>query len=191
MKNAKLSLKKVNNVDRQFALQRENITKVIEDQVMSASYFQYITGNRSGYLRDFFEFYVDDQPLISIISQHYWSCEAGTDSDFFNTHVGCLGSFGSFWDEIHIQILLQQAFTTKQSQKLLEVCKQQTIEQIRNDFLFYCCQDCGDIECGGITFNIERKGSKIIWTDQENITIQFDASEYKQALQKYLLIDTN
>ena len=164
------------------------------------TFLKFKTGGRSGRLRDFFEFYVDDKPLIHVISRCYWKIAADTNSEFFNTQVGCLGAFGKFWDEISIRILLKEAFTEHQSQQLFELFKsnyqeesrsEQEIKNLivefnREDFLFYRCQDCRDSGCGGMALDIIRADDKIIWTDHKEITIYFDLSQYEKVLYDYL-----
>ncbi|MEL7423968.1 MAG: hypothetical protein AAFN81_13290 [Bacteroidota bacterium] len=198
---SRLSLRRVNNIERQIALHRDEIVEVVK-QDDGAAFLQFKTGERSAELRDFFEFYLDDQPLISIIGNFYWDGTTTIDSAFFNSKVGCLGSFGRFWDEVYIKILLQQELTEKQCQSLLTMFEPNFVNEqdalaeqgIRNliiknmidDFLFYRCQACGDGACGGITLNIVRTADKITWTDNEKIKIHFDFNQYKEVLLRYL-----
>ncbi|MEO0727013.1 MAG: hypothetical protein AAFZ63_20880 [Bacteroidota bacterium] len=198
---SRLSLKRVNNIERQIALHQGEVAEVIKLDD-GAAYLQFKTGERSADLRDFFEFYIYDQPLISIIGDCYWDGSTTIDSAFFNSNVGCLGAFGKFWDEVYIKILLQQEFTEKQSQVLFDRSKSDFIDEtnamteqeirsviIKNtvdDFLFYRCQACGDGTCGGVSLNITRTADQITWTDNEKITIHFDSNQYEEVLLAYL-----
>lgn len=201
MQVSQLSLKKVNNIDRQISLHKDEINDVIKLDNTSV-YLQFNKSKRSCNLRNFFEFHVNNKPLISIISSHYWESTTNVNSDFFNSYVGCLGSFGKFWDEISIKILLKEAFTEEQCQRLFDMFKSNHVEKeiskseeeikdiivktIVDDFLFYCCQDCGDSGCGGITLTINKTDDKVIWTDNKKILIHFDSSQYEEALCDYL-----
>ncbi len=201
MKISKLSLRKINNIDRQIAFFKNKIVEIV-DENNGAKSFKFKSGPHSGKIRDFYEFCINGQSLINIISKKYWANEATEDSGFFNTHIGCLGPFGKFWDEVYVRILSQKELTKDQIQTLFDMfksnyissdnpiseheIKEQILDYIVNNFLLYCCQDCGDSGSGGITLNIEKREDKIIWTDNEKITIQFDANEYVEVLESYI-----
>jgi len=201
MITSKLSLKKVNNIARQIERRQNDIIDVIDNK--DGSKFLKLKSNDGNCkIRDFYEFYINDQSLINIVSKNYWEIDADENVGFFNTHVGCLGSFGKFWDGINVSILTKKEFSKDQIESLEKMfCsdyrvselsisdkshKEQLVEDITNGFLLYCCQDCGDFDCGGITFEIKRVGDNMIWTDNSKIEIQFNFDEYKEVLENYL-----
>ena len=122
MNNSKLSLKKVSNIDRQIKLYEHKISDIVEEG-HSAKHLIFKSKDRSISLRDFYEYYIDGRPLINIISKYYWNIEANEHSEFFNSKVGCLGSFGLFWDEIYISILTKKEFTSIQTKSLVNLLK--------------------------------------------------------------------
>jgi len=198
---SKLSIKKVNNIKRQINLYNHKIVEIL-DAENSSKYLVYNSGEKSITLRDFYEYYIDGQPLINIISKYYWNIQASENSEFFNSYVSCLGSFGLFWDEISVSILTKKEFNSTQIKTLVSLLKSnyinstgqvsiqnlqgQIIKDVRDNFLMYCCQDCGDSDCGGITLNINKKNDTTIWTDNDNIEIHFNTVEYEQVLQNFI-----
>ena len=201
MRTSKLSLKMVNNIARQVKLSKHEIIEIIDKE--NSKCLVYKSGERSPNIRNFYEYYIDEQPLINIISKFYWTSEANENSLFFNTHIGCLGAFGLFWDQIYVSILTDKEFTQDQINKLLELFKsnyefskkqlakqslsKQIINEVKDTFLMYCCQDCGDSGCGGTSLNIQKRKNKIIWTDNEKIEIHFNKIEYEKVLQDFLI----
>lgn len=190
MKISRLSLKKVNNIERQIKLYKkdhqkivheENETKLMNDEYGFSSYTT---------LRDFYEFYVDGQSLINIISKNYWENEADEDCKLFDTHVGCIGSFGAISDEIYCRALTQKKYTKEEKEILINKhgsnISKWFVDAIEEDFLFYWCQSCADSGCGGISMDIIRKDNIITWKDHEKITIHFDLTEYEKVLEDYL-----
>ncbi len=202
MKTSVLSLHRVNNINRQIKLLKKE-TKEISHTQEQGTIIQLKSGNRIR-VRDFHEFYIDDKPLIQFIGEAYWKKKLPGDNPFhyfFDTHVGCLGSFGKHWDDIFIQVLLKRNFKKKQIDFILEKSclddlhhpsmtnkemKNQIIEDTRNEFLFYCCQDCGDAGCGGITFNIIKENHLITWSDDDKLKFTFDYYQYESAFKKHL-----
>ena len=177
MNYSRLSLKKINNIERQIKLHQHKTVDKIDDGDIS-KYLIYKSGERSKKLRNFYEYYIDGQSLINIISKNYWNTEANENSEFFNSHIGCLGGFGQFWDEISISILTKKEFTREQTKKLVDLFapnyksistdrsnqKQQNkiVNEVRDNFLMYCCQDCGDSNCGGLTLSIKKENNMFI-----------------------------
>jgi hypothetical protein len=200
MKTSKLSLKFVNNIKRQIMQLEDKAIKIISHE--NSKHLKFTSGERSINFRNCYEFYIDDQPLINIISNCYWDHEANEESQFFNSHIGCLGGFGFFWDQIYVSILTNKEFSQNQIEKLFELFKRnfkysddpmsiqkvcdKIVSNIRDQFLMYCCQDCGDSGCGGLTLNIKREGNMIVWTDNEKIKIQFNKIEYEEVFQDFL-----
>ena len=198
MTYSNLSIRKVNNIERQIELYKHKTVEIIEAE-NAAKYLVFNSGERSLKLRDFYEYYIDDQPLINILSKYYWNIEANENSKFFNTHVGCLGGFGLFWDEISISILTNKDFNSAQVRSLVNIFRSnlidsanytsiqsRVIKHVRENFLMYCCQDCGDSGCGGISLNIEKGNNTTIWTDNDKIEIHFNTTKYNQVLQQFI-----
>jgi|GEM_PF-5931169 len=202
MITSKLSLKRINNIERQIKLYENNISEIIDEQ-NSVKLLNFKSNSGSTRIRDFYEFYINDKSLLNIISENYWTKSANENSEFFNTNIGCLGGFGYFWDDINICILRKKEFTKHQENELFRMfksnyktskfsfsnqkTKDQIVTDVRNNFLFYCCQDCGDSGCGGISLDIKIINNYIIWTDNEKIEITFDLIEYTEVLKKYLI----
>ncbi len=186
MKTSKLSLKKVQNINRQIKLYGNDIAEIV-DRDDEAKIIKLKSTTVFYIVRDFYEFYIDNQSLMNLISKTYWNVEVNEDGEIFNSLVGCIGSFGSLWDGISIKILTQKPFDKNQRNDLFDMFKQnynepqnsinekrikeEIADEVVNDFLFYCCQGCGDSGCSGITFSIIKKENKIFWTDNEKINI--------------------
>jgi hypothetical protein len=183
MESSTLSLAKINNIERQINLYNKEISEIIDE----GSYGTLIKLN-SGIevrVRDFYEYYINGQSLTNIIGATYWQENPNGLTSFFNSHVGCLGSFGEFWDGIYINILLKKNLTDYQIKELFKRfnTEQEIIEQ---NFLFYCCQDCGDPVCGGITFDIFKEENTISWSDNKKLAFNFDITEYELVFKKIL-----
>ena len=113
---------RVNNIERQVKLLAHKTVEIVEE-ADSSKRLLFSSGDKSIRLRDFYEYYIDEQPLINIISKCYWNIEADEKSEFFNSKIGCLGGFGLFWDQINVAILTKKEFTSAQIKSLVDLYK--------------------------------------------------------------------
>ena len=201
MQISQLTLKKFNNIERQIQSHRSDILEAYEDESHMASI--HLKSGRIIKARNFYEFYINDKPLINHIGEAYWNKDSTqASSDFFDSNVGTLGSFGDFWDDIYVSILLRKRFDKKQNKLLSKnetiktildadsVSKSKIEDKIWNhlieDFLFYRCQFCGDSQCGGIALKIVKKRDTMIWTDYDKLNFEFKFDAYEKTLNDYL-----
>ena len=55
------------------------------------------------------------------------------------------------------------------------------------EIIIYCCAECGDYACGGITISLDKTNSSIIWTiseEDKKLQFEFDKFLYFDILQK-------
>ena len=57
------------------------------------------------------------------------------------------------------------------------------------EIIIYCCAECGDYECGGITVQINKTNEAFVWTigdDDRQLTFKFNKYQYFDVFDKYL-----
>lgn len=142
---------------------------------------------------NFYEYYVDDKPLIQWISGHFWNGRAFL---FFDDYYGRL-RFDRLLQQFDIRCFLLDYFSTIELQKLLQhydpnqekkwLEKSLLIEQESEQeeyTMFYTCE-CGDRDCGGIGGFISKDENYFYWEfedDQQPLRFTFAKSQYKEAL---------
>lgn len=196
MNTSKLSLRKFNNIERQIQSYTNELVEInyLEPNVALLK----LNSGKHKTVRNFYEFYIDDASLLTLIREAYWG--KSWVENFLDTHVGCMGSFDNYLDWVNTICLLKQNLNERQ----LEYFKRQfkgnaekaehyktllertTLAELEEDFLFYVCQECGDSACGGIALDVISHQNTIIWTDNEELTFRFERSAYMATLMEYL-----
>ena len=145
--------------------------------------------------REFFEFYINDRPLTELLNSFY--NEKGTILDKW---VGVLGSTTKLPAEIiKIKQLLGKNISDKEIRNVFPASWTDTEfeyylnkyrEELSNpEIIIYCCAECGDYDCGGISVSIYKTDISVVWKIFENekiLSFEFEKYQYFETLNKRL-----
>jgi hypothetical protein len=140
--------------------------------------------------RDFLEFFINDVPLTELLNEFYKQKGSVLDN-----WIGVLGWTANFPAEIiKLKQLLGKNVTDHDIRKVypaswtdndFEYYLEKYRDELSNpEIIIYCCAECGDYDCGGITVSIQKTDNSVVWTIVENdktLNFEFD---------KYLYFDT-
>lgn len=149
--------------------------------------------------RSFIEFYINDQPLSSLLDKYYAS-------NHFNTLKNNIGVFGSFSNTpleiVKVKQLTGRKFDAVDFEELKKglACKfneeitLDLIDRVKDelsepDILIYCCAQCGDYLCGGVWVKIQFDEHNVKWTfggEDNSHDFVFDKFMYLATLKSYL-----
>lgn len=140
-------------------------------------------------LNDFYEFYVDGKPLLSLIIGP--SKYLGFLQDF----NGVLGTMAKVYDEFLILSLLGQELTetvikgtvAKHGKSFEHSHIQLILSEYNNMYpLLYGCAVCADRCCGGVTVKISKELGCYVWTFRNELVLRFGFDIYESVLGGYL-----
>lgn len=145
--------------------------------------------------REFLEFFINDVPLTELLNKFY-----NQKGSILDNWVGVLGWTTNLQAEVvklkqllgknisdkDIRQVYPAAWTDKEFENYLDRYR----EELSNpEILIYCCAECGDYYCGGISILIDKTDNSIIWTITENekrLSFEFDKYIYFETLQRRL-----
>ena len=136
---------------------------------------------------DFLEFFVNDNPLSELLDKFY-----GSRKSILENSIGVLGlPQNEKAETIKIKQLLGKSVSEKEIRQLypaswtdneLEWYLDKYNGELSNpEILIYCCAQCGDYDCGGVTVTIDKTQDLVIWTIKEDgkfIQFRFDKYQY-------------
>ena len=142
--------------------------------------------------REFLEFFINDVPLTELLNEFYKQKGSVLDN-----WIGVLGWTTNLPAEIvKLKQLLGKKVTDNEIKKLFpaswtdnefEYYLEKYRDELSNpEIIIYCCAECGDYDCGGITTSIHNTANSVIWTIAENdkrLNFEFDKYFYFDALQ--------
>ena len=145
--------------------------------------------------REFLEFYINDIPLSELLNSFY-----NHKKSILDNWVGVLGWTTNLPAEIiKIKQLLgknisdneiRQVFSASWSDTEFEYYLDKYRDELANPkIIIYCCAECGDYDCGGISVSIDKTDNLVIWKIIENekiLSFQFDKYQYFDILNKRL-----
>lgn len=128
---------------------------------------------------DFIEFFINDVPLSKLLDQFY-----GQEKSILENWTGVLGSFRNpNAEKIKIKQLLGKEVTDK------DIYYDKTREELADPkIIIYCCGECGDYDCGGITIVIDRNETSVCWTivdERGNLSFEFNKHAYFAVFDHY------
>ncbi len=149
--------------------------------------------------RQFIEFYINDKPLSELLNSFYKFKE----KSILDNSVGVLGSFSNVALEIvKLNQLIGKEFTEADLKQVresfpigldansIEHCLDGIREEIANpEILIYCCAECGDYLCGGVTVNVKIDDDYVTWiftNESQKLTFQFNKYSYYNTLKKHM-----
>jgi hypothetical protein len=136
--------------------------------------------------RSFSEFHINDVPLSEMLDKLY-----GSKTSILNNWIGVLGSsINPNWEKVKIKQLLGKKVSDKEiremySPEMTDNEFQYYLEKAREELtspnvIIYCCAECGDPDCGGITATIDKTDDAVIWTlTEKKATMKFHFNKYK------------
>jgi hypothetical protein len=145
------------------------------------------------YKKEFTEFFINDKPLSKLLDNFY-----NTKTSILDNWTGVLGT-NQKKDVVKIKQLLNKEVTDKDIRQIYPASwsddefkwylEKYREELVNPEILIYCCSECGDTDCGGITIKIKRTNSSVIWTikdDKKELNFEFDKYSYFDVLNNYL-----
>lgn len=150
---------------------------------------------------DFMEFFINDVPLTEILNKFY-----NQKGSVLDNWIGVLGSSTNLPAEIiKIKQLLKKNVSDQEIRKVFpsswtdnkfEYYLEKYRDELSNpEIIIYCCAECGDYGCGGITASINKTANSVTWTITENdktLNFEFDKYLYFDTLQKRIKrLETN
>lgn len=147
------------------------------------------------YKKEFIEFFINDKPLSELLDNFY-----NMKTSILDNWTGVLGT-NQKKDVVKIKQLLNKEVTDKDIRQIYPASwsddefkwylEKYREELVNPEILIYCCSECGDTDCGGISVKIQRKISSVIWIiqdDKKELYFEFDKYSYFDELSNYLSI---
>jgi hypothetical protein len=143
--------------------------------------------------REFLEFFINDVPLTELLNKFY-----NQKGSVLDNWIGVLGwTTNSQAEIIKLKQLLGKNINDNDIRKVFPASWtdnefESNLEKYRDELsnpeiIIYCCAECGDYDCGGITVSINKTDSSVIWTIAEKdktLSFEFDKYLYFDTLQK-------
>lgn len=143
----------------------------------------------------FLEFFINDQPLSKLLDKFY-----GKKGSILDNWIGILGwSATRMTDIVKVKRLLGKNISDKEIREMypaewsdseFENYLEKEREELSDpEIIIYCCAECGDYECGGITVQIDKTNEAFVWTigdDERQLIFKFDKYQYFDVFDKYL-----
>jgi hypothetical protein len=143
----------------------------------------------------FLEFFINDQPLSKLLDKFY-----GKKGSILDNWIGILGwSATRMTDIVKVKRLLGKNISDKEIREMypaewsdseFENYLEKEREELSDpEIIIYCCAECGDYECGGITVQIDKTDEAVVWTigdDERQLIFKFDKYQYFDVFDKYL-----
>jgi len=144
--------------------------------------------------KEFFEFYIDSEPLSVLLDQFY-----GSRNGVLDNWTGVFGRWNNHSAElIKVYQLLGKSISNDDIRK---ICPPDMsgedisdyIKQVRDEFadpevIIYCCAECGDYGCGGVTATINKTDNSFTWTfagEERKVVFEFDKYQYFSLFNNY------
>ena len=142
--------------------------------------------------REFLEFFINDVPLTELLNEFYnpkgsvldnWIGVLGWTTNLPAEIVKLKQLLGKKVTDNEIRMVFPASWTDNEFEYYLEKYR----DELSNpEIIIYCCAECGDYDCGGITTSIHNTDNSVVWTITDNdkrINFEFDKYFYFDALQ--------
>ena len=142
--------------------------------------------------REFLEFFINDVPLTELLNEFYnpkgsvldnWIGVLGWTTNLPAEIVKLKQLLGKKVTDNEIRMVFPASWTDNEFEYYLEKYR----DELSNpEIIIYCCAECGDYDCGGITTSIHNTDNSVVWTITDNdkrLNFEFDKYFYFDALQ--------
>ena len=143
----------------------------------------------------FLEFYINDEPLSKLLDKFY-----AKKGSILDNWIGVLGwSVNKKSDTVKVKRLLGKNISEKEIREMYPAewsnsefryyLEKEREELSDPEIIIYCCAECGDYECGGITVQINKTDDAFVWTirdEDKHLTFKFDKYQYFDLFDRYL-----